>query len=363
MQYVRLVFALVAVVPAAGCLTDLGECDPSKAREVVFLDTRANIDTANGQPMYAGQALMFQSCGNGQHCHSENVSGAARYGVPHGLDYDFELICTDGACQPFSSDLDPIRHGQQNVIDHARLIMSTVRHGNMPPGAIGSDIASKAPDFRHVSLVPGAVFTLRDQTFACDDLPEGTCAPGQTEVTLANPFLDRVGTSVGNETLRNWLACGSPVVESTDEPGSVATGGDCSLPGEVGHAGDCVVRIPAEIDPPAQNWASIYNDVLKIRCGETCHTPSDSVPYHASGLDLSTREVAYTSLFGSAASGTQCGGNRTLITPGDPDNSLLIQKLERTQDCGDPMPTGSSVIAPAVVEVIRAWIEAGAPND
>lgn len=356
-------FAALGLVPLTGCLTEVGECDEVAAREVVFLDTGTNVDAENGEPMYAGQALLQTTCGSGQFCHGAAATGPARYGVPRGLDFDFGLVCTDGPCVPFDPEIERLHKSQRRVLSHASLVLDVVRSGSMPPGAKGRDVIRRAPAFRRVSLAPGAVFTLRDQTFACADLPPGTCEQGQLEIQIENPLVPKLGTSEGNEILRNWIACGAPVIESTGEPGSFSTGGDCGIPGEQGHTGTCVVRIPAPIDPPDLSWTSIYETVIGPRCGRSCHTPSDSTNFDRSQLDLSNQLIAYSAMFEREANGQECADMGMLIAPGDADASLLIAKLERTQWCGDPMPTGTSAISPAVTSVIRAWIEMGAPNN
>lgn len=358
------VFFLLLLVPlASGCLTEVGECDESAARQVVFLDTGSNVDAENGEPFYAGQALLEGSCGGGQFCHADAAEGPARYGVPRGLDFDFGLVCTDGPCRPFDPEIDRLHDSQERVLEHARLVLSLVRSEQMPPGRVGADVTRRAPSFRRVSLGPGAVFSLRDQTFPCAELPPGSCEDGQTEAVIENPLLPSLGTSEGNEILRNWIACGAPVIESTGEPGAYPTGGDCGIPGEQGHTGDCIVRIPAPIEPPEQTWSSIFELVLRPRCGESCHTPSDQVNFELSLLDLSNQLIAYTSMFEGDAKGQECGGQGALIVPFDPDASILLQKMERTSECGDPMPTGTSALDPSVTAVIRAWILDGAPNN
>ena len=57
---------------------------------------------------------------------------------------------------------------------------------------------------------------------------------------------------------------------------------------------------------------------------------------------------------------------RLRVASGDADESLLIQKLEGHQSCGNPMPpSGSSILQqdPTLIAEIRSWIDAGARND
>lgn len=368
--YLLLVASTLVPFSTSGCLTDVGECDESRARQIVFLDTNENIDAENGEPMYAGQALLQRTCGNGQFCHAEGATGPARYGVPLRFDFDFGLVCTDGPCPPFDERIGRLERSQREALEHARAMLDAVGSGYMPPSGLGDDVVRRAPQFRQVPIAPGSTFSLRTHTVACDALPPGTCADGQVEIEVENPTLPELGTREGDEILRNWLACGAPVVESTGDPGSSPSGGDCGIPGEQGHAGTCVVRIPPPIEPPEPTWSSIFEKFVLPRCGQSCHSPSDAVNYELSGLNLSSQLTAYNALVSQPAAGQECGRTTaempdvpTLIVPGDPDASLFLQKMERTSLCGDFMPTGTSAVDPAITAVIRAWIEAGAPND
>lgn len=61
--------------------------------------------------------------------------------------------------------------------------------------------------------------------------------------------------------------------------------------------------------------------------------------------------------------GTGCMGMDIVrVKAGDPDNSLLVQKIENKQTCGMSMPPGSTP-KPEHVKLIRDWIMAGAKND
>jgi hypothetical protein len=50
------------------------------------------------------------------------------------------------------------------------------------------------------------------------------------------------------------------------------------------------------------------------------------------------------------------------VVPGDPDASLLIQKLEGTQPVGDRMPLFGPYLPQSTIDVIRQWIRNGAPQ-
>jgi outer membrane protein assembly factor BamB len=104
--------------------------------------------------------------------------------------------------------------------------------------------------------------------------------------------------------------------------------------------------------------------------GGFCHGESG-------GLNLqATPTEQYTSLLGAdkmgAPTGTgdtnatgMCGGMKRIV-PGNPDMSVLYQKVAGQQTCGERMPTSGSGIDPlttAELDVVRGWIMAGAPFD
>jgi len=51
------------------------------------------------------------------------------------------------------------------------------------------------------------------------------------------------------------------------------------------------------------------------------------------------------------------------VVPGDPDASFLIQKLQGADGLlGERMPDGGPYLSTATVNVIRQWIQDGAPQ-
>jgi hypothetical protein len=90
-----------------------------------------------------------------------------------------------------------------------------------------------------------------------------------------------------------------------------------------------------------------------------CHTNQGRTP--AGGLNLLEGQ-SYANLV-NRASPAKAGA--ILVVPGDPDNSYLIHKLEGQSDIvGQRMPrTGGPYVMPGQIQVIRRWIELGAPNN
>jgi hypothetical protein len=351
-----------AALLLGACRADLGECDPIAAQEVVFLDTGNKASASNGVPMYAGQALVHTTCGNGQFCHSEAAAQGERYGVPIGLDFDLGYACDEGPCEASDEGVAALIRHQRKVLDNARSILTTIENGRMPPGRIGDDIAAQAGQFRYVHVGQASSYTLYEELVDCES-PLASCGQGETTQLIPTPVVPAIGTREGDEIVRNWLACGAPVIESTTASTSTVPGKTCDGSNVVDHAGFCVYRIVQPPEPPEQRWAAIYDEVIYPFCGEACHGDGTPNFIEESQLDLSTAQVAYDALVGREAKGDECAGQGQLIVPGDGANSLLLQKMRPEPPCGDPMPSMGALLPSEVLDVIQAWIDAGAPND
>jgi hypothetical protein len=140
-------------------------------------------------------------------------------------------------------------------------------------------------------------------------------------------------TAANKETLRNWLACGAPVVP-----------------------------LPVAVDPNADAWTRIFAQ-LSTQC-VSCHSTSAA---GGGAFILGTMNdacVAYKNIHDAAASSSGACSGRTLVKSGDPANSVLVQKLTGTMLCGGLMPLGASMALsqsnPALVNDIQAWIMSGA---
>ncbi len=97
---------------------------------------------------------------------------------------------------------------------------------------------------------------------------------------------------------------------------------------------------------PSAGGASFAQDVLPIfdaKC-KTCH-----------GAFGGWSAADYDSV-------TTSGQHAPVIVAGDPDTSLLVQKLQGTQTDGGPMPPGSK-LTDDEINTIVSWVQAGAPNN
>lgn len=179
---------------AFGCGRDLGECDPEAARAVVYDE--------EGLPAYEGQALVQVSCGNGAFCHSEQATGAARFGAPEEVDFDVALAAASDA--PAEAAVARLGHGQATASEWAEELYDRVESGEMPPfGEATLAAHANVPRFRRVA-------------------EDG-----------AQSRLPHVDSFEGLAVLKNWLACGAPVVErtaGTAEVGDVVPAGPAEAP-------------------------------------------------------------------------------------------------------------------------------------
>ena len=103
--------------------------------------------------------------------------------------------------------------------------------------------------------------------------------------------------------------------------------------------------------PAPQDTVSFANDILPIfqnRCAK-CHgaPDEDGEPRLESGLNL----IEYDKVI----AGSEWG---TVVEAGDPANSFLLDMIvdQTMPEEGDPVPEDE-------IALIRAWIEAGAPNN
>lgn len=116
---------------------------------------------------------------------------------------------------------------------------------------------------------------------------------------------------------------------------------------------------------PAAKWSEIFDMIVPMptaaRC-VSCHgMPANDL---ANGnLHLGAdKETAYKALVGVKSMSTRCM-NKTLVDPGHPESSLMLQKLSPNPPCGMRMPIGPTYLTDAQLEMIRSWIAAGAMDN
>lgn len=117
------------------------------------------------------------------------------------------------------------------------------------------------------------------------------------------------------------------------------------------------------VDPPAMaTFERIQTEVFDVSCtSSSCH----SAIGRAGSLVLE-RDQAYGSLIGITPSNPIAAGDgMQRVFPRDPDKSFLYMKLSQgmKEGMGLAMPWGGPYLDEPSLDVIRAWIEAGAPRE
>jgi parallel beta-helix repeat protein len=117
-----------------------------------------------------------------------------------------------------------------------------------------------------------------------------------------------------------------------------------------------VPKLPKSDDPHSGSVAERARAWLDVNCAH-CHRPEGSA--RTAGLDLrmqQTNEALYGILKSPVAAGRGTGGRKYDITPGKPDESILIYRMESTEP-GVRMPNLSrNLVATDGLELVREWI-------
>lgn len=125
--------------------------------------------------------------------------------------------------------------------------------------------------------------------------------------------------------------------------------------GNTGISADWVVAVQNAVPVTlSQLQSQIFTPICAV-----CHTgPTGSVL--PAGMNLSSTADSFAALVSVAS--LQVGAlNR--VTPGDPDNSYLIQKLEGSAAVGVRMPQGGPFLDQPTIDMVRQWITDGALNN
>lgn len=169
---------------ATGCApADPGECDPTDLQHVYY-----DVD---GYPSYAGQALVETTCAGGV-CHDSFLERDQWHGVPGGFEFNVGIaIGETPADQP--AELERLRRARRLVWNWRAEVWDSVATGSMPR--------------RLFDPVTG------------EHLAQYAVEPLEWRDAAGRP-LPGLSTAEGKELLRNWLACGAPVVEGIEGPAS-----------------------------------------------------------------------------------------------------------------------------------------------
>ncbi|MCX8072670.1 MAG: hypothetical protein N3C12_09485 [Candidatus Binatia bacterium] len=187
-----------------------------------------------------------------------------------------------------------------------------------------------------------------------------------------------VGASLSLRSPTGWDIVDTKLNTSRDfhavwidpEGGLWAVGGDLSVAlsaGMVAYSGSRTIGsdvldispCPAPEDPPPPDaTVSFSQDILPILQNRGCQSPAcHGGPFPSSGYDLRT----YAGMFGPGVWARSLNGCE--IVPGNPDASLLLEKLGPTPRFGQRMPLGREPLSADEMEILRRWILEGARSD
>jgi hypothetical protein len=138
--------------------------------------------------------------------------------------------------------------------------------------------------------------------------------------------------------------------------GALACNGGTPHSSDAGAAGNgaCLSAVALDCQPAFEpTYPMIFEHLLIKTCGApstgtSCHGPSGAM----AGLVLSDLEQSYQLLLGQV-------GGRARVLPGNPECSLIEQRLE-SQNANFRMPPGSMQLPESVRCAVRQWIANGA---
>jgi hypothetical protein len=109
---------------------------------------------------------------------------------------------------------------------------------------------------------------------------------------------------------------------------------------------------------PPLGFSELYTQVFWTCQRSICHGGA------VAGLDMSTPAAAHAGLVDQPAQpdGKCAFTGMTRVVPFQPDQSLLMAKLQSSVPCGQQMPIGG-LLSEENRAAVRAWIVAGAPFD
>jgi hypothetical protein len=146
---------------------------------------------------------------------------------------------------------------------------------------------------------------------------------------------------------------------------SDAAGADTTAEATVDATPDAAPDAAPEAEAAATvTFTQVYTTVITQFCAP-CHTAAGGIGITTGNLDMTTQAKAFTNLVNVPAAGASCSGMGVRIVPGSPATSLLFKKVDLTDPapCGSKMPLGLPPLSQANIDLIGAWITAGAQNN
>ncbi len=257
---------------------------------------------------------------------------------------------TDGAL--------PIAGGPPNA--PPAVVSLTPNPGNVAAG-FPMDVSAGFDQDIDASTINNMTFTLvrsgGDGVFG--QANDEVIVPASAELSVMNPrlaIMDLTGVSAIEDLYRVTLhGSGANIILGIN---GVALDGEYSgnLPsGDGTEGGDFVVEF--EVQGMQPSLTSIQTNIFTPICSG-CHS-GPSGPNLPSGMDLSSVADSFSSLI-NIPSFQEPTILRVAVNSAD--DSYLIDKLEGTSTVGSRMPQNGPFLDPPTIDVIRAWIDSGAPQ-
>lgn len=243
------------------------------------------------------------------------------------------------------------------------VVVSLIPDPDSVVGSFPSDITAGFDQDIDASTINDMTFTLirsgGDGTFG--DGNEEVITPASVALSGMNPRLavmDLTGVSTIEDRYQITLHGSGPNIILGINGAALDGQYPGSFPsGDGTEGGDFVVEF--EVQGIQPSLASIQNNIFTPTCSVAgCHSgpPGPNLP---AGMDLSSVNASFSSLV-NIASFQEPTILRVAVA--DADNSYLIHKLEGTSAQGSRMPEGGPFLDQAMIDVVRLWIDTGAPQ-
>ncbi len=187
-----------------------------------------------------------------------------------------------------------------------------------------------------------------------NDVPITATAITTPAMTPMSATMDLSGLTLPDDTYRvQLLGDGASIILDIDANALDGEFSGSFPSGDGTQGGDFEATFVVDSPASGATLAAIQSNVFTPTCATSgCH--SGGTP--PQGLNLEDGN-AFANLVNVAS--TQVP-SLSRVSPGDPDNSYLIQKLEGTAAVGNRMPFGGAPLDQAVIDDIRQWIADGA---
>ena len=175
-------------------------------------------------------------------------------------------------------------------------------------------------------------------------------SPVNITVSTDTMTIDLSGADNGDDVYQLTLD-GSSTTPITDTNGVVLDGDNDDNAG-----GDLVSTFTFTTPASVGTLTMLKTQIFTPNCALSgCHTGASP----AQDMNLSASQI-YTNIVNVSSAEVP---SLMRVTPGDPDNSYLIHKVEGTASVGARMPLGQAALTSAEIDMIRQWILDGAQDN